>query len=824
MKRMTQLDQNWQLAGFAPETFSPTMMQSGARPDIDWMDASVPCDVHTQLMRAGRIEDPAVGANDVSTRWVEKQIWVYRTVFSVTAKDLSAAILELVFQGLDTYADVYVNDVFAAHFENMFTEHRVDLHACAKEGENRLSVIFYPFSECSTRKALPDGFWTNYSTERAYARKAAYQVGWDWTPRVCTVGIWRPVALCTAPVCSLDGLQMQTVALDPQHDRATLRLSAQYRPADGRDLHLRFSLWQEDGTQCAAAETSQESTLLTVEKPHLWWTQDQGKPYLYTLRGELVDAAGHVHDAVSRKVGIRTIELKYEDPQTKEARFQMVLNGRPIFARGANWVPASNRPAALTEEDYTALLCRVRDANMNTISLWGGGIYEADCFYDFCDANGLLVWQYFMFACGEYPDFDEAFVGNVEEEVAHVVRRLTGHPCIALWIGNVECTMLCEKIGLERPMYGRALFDEKIPAWLHALDPDAVYIPSSPWGQGLANEMQTGDRHNWNVWFDDVPYTEYCRDTTLFASEFGLHGAPSMQVYRMATGQDEPQLESFAVQYINRDQSLDRMTYYLDAYTGHPKTLRDHIVQTDLIQMMALACACGHYRHRFPACAGALVWQLNDCCYAHSWSLVDYCGIPKAAWYAVRQAFAPVSVYLEECADDVTRIWAMNNGSQDVDALLSLEVGNFLGERSLTETLPVRLPAGTSQCVRTVRAGGRFYPNAILMNRTRLYYLAVTVDGMQRPFVRFYEKPKDLLLPPLQLDVTWQEDRVTVCAKVFAQFVHLEGELDGFEIEDNYFDLLPGTKRTLRFSDRKGKGPQHRRLRWAARNPEEVPV
>lgn len=823
MKRMVQLKEDWQVGGFAAEGFSPGQALEGA-PAGGWMAAAMPADVHTLLMARGDIEDPAAGANDVASLWVERQVWVYRTRFFLDEPTARAPFLELLFQGLDTYADVYVNGALCAHFENMLVEHRLDIRARAQAGENRLAIIFWPFAQRSTQKRLPEGFWINYSTERAYARKAAYQVGWDWCPRVCTVGVWRPVYLCAGWGGVLDGLQMQTVRLEAGGARAQVRLCAQYRTAAPQPARVRFALLDADGAVCAGCEAGTGSAVLELDHPRLWWTHDQGEPYLYTLQAQLLDGGGHVLDTARRQVGVRTVRLERADPDTGAPRFLMVLNGRRIFARGANWVPASSRPASVTDEAYRALLGRARQAHMNTLCVWGGGIYEQEAFYDFCDREGILIWQYFMFACGEYPDFDPAFMENVRDEVFKAARRLTGHPSVELWIGNVESTMLCEKIGLERPMYGKALFEQALPRWLAEVDPDVEYLPSSPWGEGAANGMETGDRHNWDVWFKDVPYTDYCADSTLFASEFGVHGAPSMEVFRRATGLPAPRLEDFAVRYLNRDQSLDRMEYYLKAYTGVPGGLRAYIADTGLVQAMALACACGHYRHRFPQCGGALVWQLNDCCDAHSWSIVDSCNIPKAAWYFVRQAFRPVAVYLEERPDNETRVWVMNNGAAPVQTALELEVGDFLGERRWRETLPLRLAPGQSSCVRTVRAGGRYYPNVILTNRPRLYYLAATLADCPRPVVRYFERPKDLLLPPAGLRQEWRKDAVTVRADRFAQFVHLEGELEGFEIEDNYFDLLPGTQRTLRFCDSSGKGPQARGLRWTARNPKEASV
>lgn len=813
MKTGKRLDANWEFCGFSSQGFQPQQALEAAD-GTEWLAGNVPGDVQTDLMRHGKLNDPTIGTNDVKARWVEERVWVYRTCFEAAADMLCADVLELCFGGLDTYADVYVNGRLVGQYENMFVEHTADIHGCVKNGKNMLHVIFYPVCIRAARP-LPEGFWINYSTERAYARKAGYSFGWDWTPRVGTMGLWRAVEMRAACGGCIDGLQAFTLSLSGDHTRAVLQFRAQTRRFAG-GTRLRFSLL-DAGTAVLCAETAEDICEAELYEPKLWWTHDMGTPFLYILRAELLDAGGNVLDRQERRFGVRTIELRKRNEEGR-ACFLLVLNGSPIFARGANWVPMSNRLADVSEQKYRKVLRRARDAEMNMLCIWGGGIYEQDVFYDFCDEEGLLIWQYFMFACGEYPDFDAGFVENVKDEITKAVERLAAHPSIALWVGNVESSMLCEKIGLTREMYGKNLFEVMIPQWLAELDPIRPYLSSSPWGEHSANSMEDGDRHNWDVWFQDLPYTEYCADTTCFASEFGLHAAPVRQTVEKYCGVKDPSIDSFAFQYLNRDQDVSRMMFYLREYTGIPCDLDAYINDSMLVQALALQCACGHYRKRFPACGGALIWQLNDCCGAQSWSLVDHDNIPKASWYFARAFFRPTALYLEEDGMQTTKVWVMNQGRQPVHTSVILEAGDHLGSKCLYETLDVRLKPEETRCIRTVQMGGRFYPNVILANRPRLYYLAARFEGQQRPVTRFFERPKDLLLPPVHLREEWEADRVTLTADVFAFFVHLEGDLFGFEPEDNYFDMLPGTSRCIRFCIEDGAPLERRGLRWTARN------
>jgi len=804
MKQLLSLCDGWQLQGFSYEGFSLKNL-----PETGWLDAAVPGDAHSTLMAHGIISDPALATGDVSSAWVEERVWVYRRRLSITRQMLLADSLRLRFDGLDTLCDLYIDSRLFASFENMFVAHTVDLTGALAEGDHLLELVFHPVCRASRKEELPDGFWINYSLERAFVRKAGYMFGWDWTPRVITCGIWRSVWLECFSDPILGSLHARTLSIE--NNLAQIAVSCPHI-GEGRVV---VSLL-EDERLIAQRTLSQDEEIISIDHPRLWWTHDQGEPYLYTVRAELYNAAQACVESKSIRLGIRTLAMQTH-AGNGEPRYVTLLNGRPIFLKGANWVPMSNRPSTYTPEQYAYYIALAKDACMNTLVLWGGGIYEDDAFYDLCDQSGILCWQYFMFACGEYPDWDERFMANVRDEFEKITDRLKSHACIALWIGNVESEMLCDKIHLQRPMYGKTLFETTFPAWFEQELPGQIYVPSSPWVGDTPNSMEGGDRHNWDVWFRDLPYTHYQQDMTTFCSEFGLHAAPVRQTVEAFTGKDQLSIDSFLFRYLNRDADLSRMAFYFSDVTGQPRTLEEYISSSMLIQADGLACGVEHFRRRFPQCGGSLIWQLNDCCICHSWSMVDALGIPKASYYASKRFFSPVLVSLKADGNQ-TEVFISNQSPDAFDGTVWVEVGDFLGHRVSSIRLPVTLPAGESRCIHRFAVGGRFSPNVIIGNRQRLFYAAAGLDGQERFACRFFEPQKALLLPPASLRLTQRDSEWTIETDVYARQVRIDGDVSGLLFSDNWFDLLPGQHRTISVRHLWGPSLQQRSLTLSATN------
>lgn len=816
--------QAFTLAGFAPGTFSESAVESGG--STGWLPVTVPQDVHTALLSHGLIPDPRYYTNDIRTAWVEDFTWVYRTSFPLSPKP--GAVYRLVCEGLDTYCTIYVNGQYAGETANMLVSHTLDVTSFVQDGDNQLTFVFDPMPERAA-KPLPEGFWINYSTERAWARKAAFGYGWDWCARLATVGIWRPVTLeeLTDPV--LKDIFFATETASAGYAEVVCTALTE----DSVSLTATFSL--RDGTREYSATVPVKDgrcqARLRIDAPRLWWTWDLGEPFLYTARTALYRNGTLLYEK-EFPYGVRTVALRLKDENSGEDRFQFLLNGVPVYGRGANWVPVDNLLTLPNRKDRTeSLLHLARESHMNMLCLWGGGIYEDDLFYENCDALGILVWQYFMFACGEYPDFDEDFTEAVRAEVHKAVVRLRNHPCIALWVGNVESQMLCDKIGLDRPMYGARLFEKDIAAWTRSLDPTRPYWPSSPYGGESPNSPSAGDRHNWDVWFGDIPYTGYRRDNCRFASEFGIHAAPAMETAARWLPPEELRLGSFGWSYINKDaEGPSHMEALLHHHTGAPATLEEAEQYSMLTQADALRCAAEHYRRHMPRNNGALIWQLNDSWPCHSWSIVDYDGIPKAAWYAARKFFAPVSLLLYPRNDDETEICISNTTRTRFSGTVRIAVHSVMGECIHSETIRAEVSPYACQCVKTLRVGGRFAPNVILPNRKRWYYVSASVWELPlSETFRFFCEYKDAALPRCILACEQGSDgkglRVTLKSACFAKMVSIEGDMRGLHLSDNYFDMNADTPYTVTVCALTGAPPAMRRLYVRALNsPSPIPL
>lgn len=820
MKTILPISAGWMLKGFDEGEYDIDAICRCDYPCRDWLPVNVPGDVHTTLIQNGIIKDPSYEYNAVFCGWVEKKHWVYRTLFDVAKETLQSDMLQLIFEGLDTYASVYLNGEKLGNYQNMFIEHSIDVTGKVKRGENVLVVEFFPLSRMAD-KELPEGFWINYSTERAYARKAAYSFGWDWTPRMITVGIWKPVALIAYDRAKLKSVQIKTLSIDRENRKAGLEIKIDSVGFKKSRLTYLVSMTGADGTN-RVIESDRSVFSFAVEDVRLWWTSDMGDPHLYRIEVTLL-SDGIAVDRHTCRYGIRTIRLK-QKAEDGSNRFLFELNGVPIFAKGANWVPMSHFPGAMIDGQYTRLLELTRQANMNMLSVWGGGIYEKNIFYEECDRLGILVWQYFMFACGEYPDYDPKFVQTVHEEILKVVKRLRNYACIAIWVGNVEGQMISEKIGLPRPMFGKKLFEKDMAEWLSVLDDTRFYMSSSPIGGEMANSMEEGDRHNWDIWFSDIPYTAYSKDNTLFASEYGIHAAPAKVTVEKYLECADPDPESYLFKYINKDQDLSRMYYLMDTHAHIPANLDEYIDYSMLVQAEGLKYGSEHFRRNFPQTSGALIWQLNDCCPVHSWSIIDVDLIPKAAYYYTKRFFAPILISLEEIDAYAAGVWIVNNTRKTYRGMVNVTVKDFFGNQYFREEIPVSIAPNVSTMVRKVVVGGRFYPNVIIPDRHRNFYVRAVGEGLSAT-IRFFGSFPEITFPKAVLSIVhWDDETIVVSSDRFARFVKIDGELMGLDINDNYFDVEAGESRRIQIRTYDGKPLGKRKLIMKAINSEEIVI
>jgi Beta-galactosidase/beta-glucuronidase len=811
------LNDHWKLKGFDGQPEIAAVLAD----DGGWMDAAVPGDVHSTLLRYGKIEDPFYGTNVEKCRWVEGKTWWYRNTFRFDPKDYAGKHMELTFHGLDTLAEVYLNGESLGGHANMFIPAVFDVTARLRSGENRLDVRFDPViaktDEIAEKNPMYDRMWYSYNRNRAWVRKSQMNTRWDWGPRIVTAGIWQDVELNAYGDVKIGDVFLRTEEADEQN--AVVCAEVNFAQFGGeRELKAQLILSDEHQTVSAEAAIASGSASIRLEVPHpaLWWTNGLGEAHLYDAVLRIRDGE-KTADEYSTKFGIRTLRVKQSD-ERGNSRFLFVLNGVEVFAKGANWIPAHSLLGTVNAKTYRNWVTLAKESHMNMLRVWGGGIYEKKPFYEECDRQGILVWQDFMFACSSYPDFDQAFMENVRSEIDYTVKALRNHACLAIWCGNneiqwIHTQKLCDLE--DKTLYGAKIYHELMPELLGRLDPSRLYWPSSPFGGEDPNSDEAGDKHNWQVWAGQVyPHkpgepmlqnntpagisfrnftTDYCR----FASEFGMHASPVMETLRSCIPQEELYYGSFQLRYRNRDKRPDRGTMLMEEYTGQPADLEQYVDYSMLAQAEGLKFGLEHYRRRMPECAGALIWQLNDCWPAMSWSIVDFYLRPKAGYYYTKRAFQPVLLSFREDSADTVSLWAANDGRTPYADRLEIGLVDFLGNHEYRKQIEVAVPACTSVKVCELSK------NLMNVNYTNFEVLYVKpgaedVGGN----LLFFQDYRALNLPPCTLEAKTRllgdgRLEVTVRSDVMAKFVKIVCPVDGITLSDNYFDLLPGQEKTV---------------------------
>jgi beta-mannosidase len=704
--------------------------------EAGWLDVNLPTDTYLALHAAGRLPHPFADGNEEACRWVVEREWWWHAVFQAPLISADER-LRLEFGGLDTFATIWLNGVLLGQTDNMFRAYGYDVTDLMRiEGRNEILIRFTPPSVMVADKSVLA--WNISSapikiSKRNHMRKAQFGWGWDWAPHLPTVGVWRPVTIEARPRTTIDTIRFSTLSIsDGALTRVEVDLTGEHRD----DLELVMTLKTPDGIVAASATMASRDELaaveLLVERPELWWTADLGGQPLYELEVQLRQD-GAIRDRRIQKVGLRTIVLDTGPDRDEPGAsfFRFVLNGVPIFARGANWIPASSFVGALDRADYAPLIETAIAANMNMLRVWGGGIYEHDAFYDLCDERGLLVWQDFMFACAPYPENDPDLVATIQAEIDFQIRRLHNHPCLSLWCGNNEGQAIHHMVtrlqGRSDPYPGELYFESIIPQAVERLDPTTPYWPGSPSGGPSYNSMKAGDVHNWTVWhgfpqipdatpvgnFDPSPegvaYTRYAEDMARFVSEFGIQAAPALQTLERWLSPDQLVLGSEHFLSRIKDHPKDKVNAMLANVTGLPSTLRQYVDFTQFVQAEGLKFGIEHYRRRKPHCSGTLIWQLNDCWPGISWSLVDHDGARKPSWYTVARAYAPVAASFRRTEDGAVEFWVINDTGEEANIDAELVLTCLTGETCWRETVAAKAPAHGVILLRTL-APDRFTP------------------------------------------------------------------------------------------------------------------
>ncbi|MHB9055305.1 MAG: beta-mannosidase [Paludibacteraceae bacterium] len=790
-----------------------------------WKNAVVPGSVQRDLIRLNELPDPYWSTNEKLVQWVEDKNWDYRKTFTVNAEQLAHDDALLSFEGLDTYADVFLNGSKILSADNMFIGYEISVKKLLKTGENSLYIRFYSPIQYMMPAHLTTGF--DYPADNdhriprmsVYSRKAPYHFGWDWGIRMVQIGIWRPVSITFYNQVQIRDFWLQQIEINK--DKANLNnhleiyslsknpvkatLTIDYNPITFNSQHQRL---QKEFTLTGGQNLI--NIPLQIDNPLLWMPVGWGKQTIYNFKATIsIDGQKIAEKQV--KTGLRTIELVRE--KDKDGRsFYFKVNGIPFFAKGANYIPGEIINTQQDKAYYDLLFENIEAANMNMIRVWGGGFYEDNYFYQLADEKGVLIWQDFMFGCTTYPH-DPAFLNNVAKEAEYNIRRLRNNPSIALWCGNNEVSEALKYWGWESKYAPEImkefqigydmLFKQLLPKKLKELDPEKCYIHSSPdtanWGR--SETLKLGDSHYWGVWYARQPFSIFNERLPRFMSEFGFQAFPEMKTIRSFAAPDQWALESETMlSHQKSSTGNDAIKEYMDRDYHTPKNFEDFVYVGLVMQGRGMSVGMRAHRRNRPFCMGTLYWQLNDSWPVVSWAGIDYYGNWKALHYHARDAFKPLTIDVFE-EDGKIGFYTLSDKLNDENNLkMSIELIDFNGIVSNKSIRIITAKANSSEKIFEL-SSNEFLTPELRKNNCLVVRLS---DAKNKPIaqeIHYFDIPKNLNLPETTInqDIKYNDGKytITLTSKKLAKDVFIEIPIQGAIFSDNFFDLLPNEKKVV---------------------------
>ncbi|WP_339687418.1 glycoside hydrolase family 2 protein [uncultured Nonlabens sp.] len=761
---------------------------------------TIPSTVHSAIIAKTR--HPFIGNNENRMQWITETDWTYKTQFKVDRNTLEKEYINLHFEGIDTYASISLNGVTILETDNAFLHWKTDIKPYLKE-ENLLLIAIKSPLPIEEEKAEANPY-TLPVGNRVYTRKAQFQYGWDWGPKLNTMGIIKPVYLE-----AYDHFKIEDVYIKQNYIQDSIaNLTAQIKLSRPITEQLTYQVKVNDSlypikitdSLLASDVHATQEVHFEISNPQLWWPHNIGEPYLYEIE-VLVLKDGKLIDSKKLQRGIRTIELVNE-PDDLGTSFYFKVNGVPVYMKGANYIPQNSMQDLVTDQHYEELLSDAVDANMNMLRVWGGGSYENDVFYEKCDKKGILVWQDFMFACAMYPG-DDRFRESVTQEITQQITRLRNHSSIALWCGNNETSEAWKHWGWQngRPQAERdsiwedyrAIFQIAMPKYVSELTKEPYWESTPKLGRGNPRYEFEGDAHDWRVWHDAYPFEHFEEHVPRFMSEFGFQSHPSYET----------------IQYINKDGSLNIHSVDYASHQKHergneliqeymardfpvPTIDEDYVYVSQLLQAYGMSKGFQAHRRARPYNMGTLYWQLNDCWPAVSWSSIDYFGNWKALHYQAKRDFENllISNYVK---DGVLHSYVVNDDLNDLTSGYSITIMDFYGKELYQESF-----VGTAG----MNSSTKFHHIDLSSLDIDLSSVFVYTEFGSSRAIDVLVRPKDLKLPKEELSLksikTSGGYRITLKSAVFVKDAFLYSPVKG-HFSDNFFDLEPDVEKTLFF-------------------------
>ncbi len=777
-----------------------------------WKPVKIPVSAHTALLQNGMIEDPFWRDNEEKLQWIEKEDWEFQTTFDVSEEVLAKKHIELIFKGLDTYAQIYLNDSLLLETDNMFRTWRVDAKQLLKSTGNKLHIYF----ESPLKKT--DEAWKNLGYElpggqRTMTRKAQFHYGWDWGPRFVGCGILQKPTLEAWDDFIFDNLFITTQEVTPGKAKMVARF--RYRSDSKFTVNVQFKEGKRKSVEDRVIWPGMHTDSVTydVDDPKLWWCVGMGEQPLYDFTIEVKKGVQTIEKQDVR-MGIRKIELVTEK-DSKGETFFFRLNGKPVFAKGANYIPQDIFQDRVDPSRTKKLLDDVVGANMNMLRVWGGGIYEDDTFYQLCDARGILVWQDFMYACAMYPG-NGKFLKTAALEGLEQIERLRQHPSIALWCGNNENNEAWHNWGwqmqfneAQRTQLWREynlLFNDILRTYVENNADGVPYWESSPrYGRANPKNLTEGDSHYWGVWHDEEPFEILNKKVPRFMSEYGFQSFPEWRTIQSFTEPEDRKLDSKVMllhQKHPRGNAL--IAEYMKRDYNTPKNFEDFVYVSQLLQAEGMRTGFEAHRRNKPYCMGTLYWQLNDVWPVASWSSMDNFGRWKALHYYVREAFSPVAA-LPILEDNVLKIYGVNDQFDSVNVQLSVRASTLNGSKLFEyKQAGLTISPDSSKILWE-------NPLKTILDGKKPENCVVEIELRDSTGTSVLSRRIFYAVPPKKLKLTKPDLKITNVEKTpsgysislqtndnLAKNVYLQTDEDGF-FSNNYFDLLPDERVTIFF-------------------------
>ncbi len=789
--------------------------------DSVWRSAKVPSVVQLDLLEHKQIPEPFYADNESKIQWVGEQNWWYKTMLNLSDYKHYDNV-QLVFEGLDTYAKVYLNDTLCLSADNMYRTWTIDLKKDGKflysgleHNKNiDLSILFLAPEPIEQKKS--DSLTYTLPDKRAFTRKAPFHYGWDWGAKILTAGIWKPVKLNL-----WNDMRLKTMQITPDFDlfdfdsdsilNVTLGFSVELEKASDYSVQLLNTKTNKVVAEKAfqQAKGVHSGTLSFQEKDvNLWWCNGMGEAYLYDYQLRLLKN-NKLIDTLSQRVGYRKIELVQETDSIGRS-FYFRLNNRPVFVKGANYIPSDHFSSRVKPKQQKRLLDQALWANMNMIRVWGGGIYETDEFYDYCDEKGLMVWQDFMFSCTMYPG-DAAFLSNVKQEIKEQIVRLRHHSSIVLWCGNNEVDNGWKDWGWQKQFkYSKEdekhieqayndVFKQLIPQLIHQHDSLRDYWASSPeYGWGHPENFTYGDSHYWGVWWGMEPFEVFDVKYGRFMSEYGFQAFPSMASLKEFNPKNQMYMGSESMQtHQKHPRGYSTIDTYLQRDFRVSKRFEDYVYLSQILQAEGIGRAIKIHRLKEPYCMGTLYWQFNDSWPVISWSSVDYYGRRKALHYKVRDRFKPIVLLSQKEANDFV-LYLRANTLESHHLKVQAQLNDFNG-KSEKEILNQDISITGDTLIELYRE------SVSVLEENRFVYACLFHNEKEIDDDYFFsKKSKEYHYPKAEIQVDWRKKsdtlyQLTLKSDALVRALNIEVPEKG-EWSDNFFNLYPNKSKTVYFN------------------------